>query len=119
MFPISQHDVVMNLLSGFSNQTDNTLVITTHSPYVLETVNNCIYAKQVSLKGIDVANILPVESQIAYDDVAAYKISDGKIFSIKEDDIKQINPQEIDRCSEIISDIYTKLSDAEYGANIE
>ena len=119
LFPVSQYAVVMSLLSGFSNITDNTLIITTHSPYVLETINNCMYANQIAAKGIDVSNILPSEYHISFDNVAAYKIVDGKIISIKEDDIKQINPQEIDKCSETISDIYTKLADAEYGATDE
>lgn len=119
LFPVSQYNVLMNLLSSFSDIKDNTLIITTHSPYVLETINNCMYANLISSKGIDVSKILPSNYHISFDNVAAYKISDGKIISIKEEDIKQINPQEIDRCSETISDIYTKLSDAEYGENDE
>ena len=119
LFPVSQYNVLMNLLSSFSDIKDNTLIITTHSPYVLETINNCMYANQIAAKGIDVSNILPSEYHISFDNVAAYKIVDGKIISIKEDDIKQINPQEIDKCSETISDIYTKLADAEYGATDE
>lgn len=119
LFPVSQYNVLMNLLSSFSDIKDNTLIITTHSPYVLETINNCMYANLISSKGIDVSKILPSNYHISFDNVAAYKISDGKIISIKEEDIKQINPQEIDRCSETISDIYTKLSDAEYGENNE
>ena len=76
-------------------------------------------AHHISSKGIDVSKILTSNYHLSFDNVAAYKITDGKIISIKEDDIKQINPQEIDRCSEIISDVYTKLSDAEYGVNNE
>ena len=119
LFPVSQYNVIMNLLSSFSDITDNTLIITTHSPYVLETINNCMYANHISSKGINISKILPSEYHLSFDNVAAYKISEGKIISIKEEDIKQINPQEIDRCSENISDIYTKLSDAEYGENDE
>ena len=119
LFPISQYNVIMNLLSGFSNLTDNTLIITTHSPYVLETINNCMYANQIASKGINVSKILPTKYHISYDNVSAYKITEGKIISIKEDDIKQINPDEIDKCSAIIADIYTKLADTEYGENVE
>lgn len=119
LFPISQYEVILNLLSGFSNNTENTLIITTHSPYVLETINNCMYANHIVSKGKDVSKILPSEYHISFDRVSAYKIADGEIRSIKEDDIKQINPEEVDRCSGIISDIYTKLLDAEYGANNE
>ncbi len=119
LFPVSQYDVIMNLLACFSDITDNNLILTTHSPYVLETINNCMYANQIASKGIDVSKILPSKYHLSFDNVAAYKIVDGNIISIKEDDIKQINPQEIDKCSETISDIYTKLADAEYGADNE
>ncbi len=119
LFPESQYKVINELISLLLNDKSNICVITTHSPYILETINNCIYAKQISLKGIDISQILPEEYQISYDNIAAYKISNGKIYSIREDDIKQINPAEIDICSELISEVYTKLADAEYGAKIE
>ena len=119
LFPESQYIIINELISNMLKDESNICFLTTHSPYILETINNCIYAKQISSKGIDVSQILPEEYHISFDNVAAYKISDGKIYSIKEDDIKQINPEEIDKCSELISDVYTKLADAEYGAKVE
>ena len=115
LFPQSQYEVINALISLIFQEDSNKCFITTHSPYILETINNCLYANDVASKGIDVSKILPKAQHLSYGKVAAYKISDGNIYSIKEDDIKQINPGEIDKCSQIISDIYTKLSDAKYG----
>ncbi len=115
LFPISQYDVIMRLLSGFSNLTDNNLIITTHSPYVLETINNCIYADTLNKQKIETQKIIPLNSQISYENVSAYLIQNGEIFSIKEDDLKQINPGSIDQCSKKITDIYSELAKLEYG----
>ena len=56
-----------------------------------------------------------MNSQISYENVSAYLIQNGEIFSIKEDDLKQINPGSIDQCSKKITDIYSELAKLEYG----
>ena len=116
LFPSSQYDVIMSLLRDFSNSTENSLVLTTHSPYILETINNSIYADAIQKSGHDASPLIPVESHISYENVSAYLVEDGSIFPIKDDEIKQINPEAIDKCSQKISDMYSKLSDIEFGA---
>lgn len=115
LFPTSQYEMIMKILKGFSNNSENSLVITTHSPYILETINNSIYADSISSSGKNVDSIIPNEFQISYNNVKAYKIEDGEIHSIMDDEIKQINPSAIDKCSKKITDIYTKLSDIDFG----
>ena len=115
LFPSSQYDIMMTLLKGFSNLTDNTLIITTHSPYILETINNSIYADTLTKNNKDTRKYISLEQQISYDNVSAYSIQNGEIHSIKDSQLKQINPSSIDFCSQKISDIYSKLSDIEYG----
>lgn len=115
LFPSSQYDIIMNLLKGFSNLTDNTLIITTHSPYILETINNSIYADTLTKNNKDTRKYISLEQQISFDNISAYSIQNGEIHSIKDNDLKQINPSSIDLCSQKISDIYSKLSDIEYG----
>ncbi len=116
LFPTSQYDIIMDILKGFSNNTDNSLILTTHSPYILETINNSIYADTITKQNKNVEKLIPLDQQISYENVSAYSIENGEIHSIKEDDIRQINPSAIDSCSQKISDIYSKLSDIEYGA---
>ena len=105
----------MNLLKGFSNGTENSLVLTTHSPYILETINNSIYADTIRKSGKDSNHLIPEECQISYNNVSAYQIENGEIHSIMDDDIKQINPAAIDKCSQKITDIFTKLTDIDFG----
>lgn len=115
LFPISQYDTIMSLLTGFSNETNNSLVITTHSPYILETINNIIYADSIVKMGKGTELIIPKKYHISYENVSAYLIEDGKIHSIKDDEIKQIDPSSIDKCSHKISDTYTKLANIDFG----
>lgn len=115
LFPTSQYEIIMNLLKGFSNGTENSLVLTTHSPYILETINNSIYADTIRKSGKDSKHLIPEEYQISYDNVSAYQIENGEIHSIMDDDIKQINPAAIDKCSQKITDIFTKLTDIDFG----
>jgi predicted ATPase len=115
LFPNSQKSMVLFLLRCLNENKRNSLVVTTHSPYVMETINNCIYAGTLQQKGIDAKSALPISEQLNYDDVFAYAVKNGKIVSIKADDIKQIDPSEIDECSKDINDVYSKLCDMEYG----
>lgn len=115
LFPTSQYELIMNLLIGFSNKNDNSLVITTHSPYVLETINNIIYADIIQNKGKSIEHLVPGNCHISFDNVSAYQIEDGKIHSIMDNEIKQIDSGVIDGCSKIINEVYSKLTDIDFG----
>lgn len=114
LFPNSQKDIVFHLLECLNKNKNNKLLVTTHSPYVLETFNNCIYAGTLQKRKIDVRHIVALPYQIHYDDVAAYAIKDGNIFDIKRNDLYQIDPAEIDLYSSEINQVYTELLDADY-----
>lgn len=114
LFPNSQKNIVLFLLECLNVSKHNMLIVTTHSPYVLETINNSMYAAALQNKSIDCTALIAKKNQVPYDKVSAYVIKGGEIQSIKADDIHQIDPKEIDGCSEEINDVYTKLSDMEY-----
>ena len=114
LFPNSQKNITQYLIECLNITKRNRLIITTHSPYILETINNCIYACTLQKKGFKADSYIKKENQVSYEDVSAYSIKDGSIISIKCDDIKQIDPKEIDECSEEINGIYSNLSDLEF-----
>ncbi len=114
LFPNSQKNIIEFLIECLNVCENNKLLITTHSPYVLETINNCIYADTLQKKGLESDIYVKKENQFPYEKVSAYVVKDGIIKSIKIDDIKQIDPKEIDVCSEEINKIYSKLSDMEF-----
>lgn len=118
LFPNSQKNIIQYLLTSLNGDLQNKLVITTHSPYILETINNSIYAATLQQKGFKASSLIPENEQVSYSNVAAYVVKNGEIHSIKTDDIQQIDPKEIDGCSEDINADYSKLSDMEFSDEV-
>ncbi|MGF7109391.1 hypothetical protein [Treponema pedis] len=115
LFPNSQKNVIEHLLKCLNKNKYNRLLITTHSPYILETINNVIYADKLKAAGKNVDSVISSDYHVSYDDVSAYMVKDGIVQNIKLDDIKQIDPSEVDSCSDIINNDYTRLEEIEYG----
>lgn len=114
LFPNAQRDVIHYLMECTNRSPENLLVITTHSPYVLETLNNCIYAGELMHKGIATDSIISCKQHVLFEDVGAYAIDDGKIRSIKDHEIQQIDAHFLDGCSVKINSDYEKLSNLEF-----
>lgn len=105
LFPISQQKVINTLLEYNNAKRENKLIISTHSPYILSTLNNSILAEDVFNKTGKEINDYGQRKRVDFTDVSAFKFSDGKIFNIKDEETRLINADEIDSCSEkIISD---------------
>lgn len=114
LFPESQKWLVDSLVIHANKRKNNSLLITTHSPYVLETLNNCIYAGTLRRQGFHSEKIKEQKYHIDYCDVSAYVIKEGSIYDIKDSEIEQINPAEIDTCSKTINEEYSRLEDLEF-----
>ncbi len=118
LFPEAQADVLYYLIqcmnSGSVLGGRNSLVISTHSPYVIEALNNSIYAKRLVDEGKSVTGLFESNELVSYDDVSAYKLANGVIESIKDDESKQIDSGYLDSCSERIRSMYSKLEDIEF-----
>ena len=89
LFPNTQMDLVYYMLSELNaSQRDHQLVLTTHSPYILFSLNNCM------MGGLVKDNIPEKErhsfvSQTAWIDpkkVSIYEIHDGELKSIQDED---------------------------------
>ena len=113
LYPNSQK-TLMEFLVKSNQRPGNRLIFTTHSPYILGTVNNCLYAGNLMEKGIDVSSIIDSEHRLTSADIRAYFIKDGKITSAFDSELRQINHDLIDGCSREINDTYEKLSDLEF-----
>ena len=115
LYPDSQEAVIRDLLRCMNKTAHNTLLVATHSPYVLGALNNCIYAGKLLQSGIDTASVIPKAFCVSPEKTAAYKIEDGRIFSIIGDD-GLINNGEIDSCSDRINAEYQQLCDMEFAS---
>lgn len=97
LFPEAQRDLVGELIRFNNLNERHSLTITTHSPYILSSINNLMYAYQVGKKDKQkVAIIIPEQNWINYDDVRAYFVSEGTVSSILDDEIRQIKAETID-----------------------
>lgn len=56
LYPNSQK-ALMECLVRSIQCPSNRLIFTTHSPYILGTVNNCLYAGNLMEKGLDISSI--------------------------------------------------------------
>ena len=88
LFPETQCELMYHILSAVNHGKNHRLVMTTHSPYVLYALNNCMDGFSVSDKLPEnlKSTIKSASSFIDPDDVNIWQIRDGKLESIKEGD---------------------------------
>ncbi len=112
LFPDSQKKLV-ELFGYLYNLHNTNFVITTHSPYILTSLNNLIYAYEIAQKGKpqDVAKIIQKEKWINFNDISVYFLQDGKLRDIKNYENKLIDAEPIDEISNEISIEFDKLLD--------
>ena len=87
LFPNTQCDLMYHLLNCLNHGKAHRAVITTHSPYILYALNNCLLANIV--KGnMSEGNELPASCakvEIVPKDVAVWEIEDGKLKTYGEE----------------------------------
>ncbi|MBF0554168.1 MAG: ATP-binding protein [Nitrospirae bacterium] len=111
LYPETQKDII-DLICLFSNLRSNQIIITTHSPYILSSFNNLLYAYNVDKKGVpDVNAIVSKHLWINPERLDAYFVDKGGIRSIIDEEYKLIKTEEIDSASDVINEVYRKLFD--------
>jgi predicted ATPase len=111
LYPEAQKNIV-ELMALFGNKTNNSLLITTHSPYILSSLNNLLYAGKLYKNGFNI-NFIDKDFSVNIDDINTYFIEDGKKIDIIDYDLGEIKAEAIDNASEIINDEYNRLMDME------
>lgn len=89
LFPSSQRHLLNELLAIFNSRPGNELLITTHSPYLLNYLTLAVKAHEIKLCGKKNINevlksIVPLESCVSSKSVAFYQITDSGSISILE-----------------------------------
>ena len=112
LFPEAQMYMVW-LMALFANQEGNRLIVTTHSPYILTSLNNLLYAEQVGkvAERESVEKIIPSSYWLDFDRLSVNLIGEGEISSILDRSIKQIKAEMIDSVSGILNEQYEQLLD--------
>ena len=92
LFPQTQMDLLYHLISEINHGRNHRLVLTTHSPYVLYALNNCLLAYLVKDKVDEeiVEQIAPVKYALNPEDVSVWSIKDGCVRNDKGEPHKTI-----------------------------
>jgi predicted ATPase len=109
LYPEAQKEIVelISLLSGAENSQ---IIITTHSPYILSSLNNLLYAYRVGQKKPkQTKHIVDKRLWLNPDKLSAFFVSEGGIENIIDDEFGLIKSEAIDSASEIINNIYNLL----------
>ena len=113
LFPEAQK-YMTDLMSLVANINGNQIMITTHSPYILTSLNNHIYAEQAGGRhSDDVSRIVASALWMNHQRVNACYVDDGMIRSIMEEELCLIKAEEIDSASQLINTEFSKLTDIE------
>lgn len=125
IFPIAQKQI-MEIIVLVKNALINPdiynrqFIITTHSPYILSSLNNMMYAGYLNNKFTDekkrkkLYRILPKELILNPESVNAFLVEDGKVKSIIDKKNHLIASDVIDRVSDNIATEFDGLLDVEF-----
>tara|TARA_R110002049_G_scaffold70608_3_gene182355 strand:+ start:7711 stop:8946 length:1236 start_codon:yes stop_codon:yes gene_type:complete len=117
LFPLTQKKLV-EFFIGSINQYDNQFLLPTHSPYVLTTLSNLIYAHKIGSMGNgkfekEVDSIISKQAWINVNDIAVYYLNDGHPINMVNAEECIINLDNLDNVSEIINEEFDELLNIE------
>ena len=113
LFPDTQRDLIYYLLEKCSDhEHDHRLTLTTHSPYVLYAINNCIMAGIVwdKMREADKEKLKCKLSIINPKDISIYQLNEGEITSIQQEDGLVGNNYFDTKMKELMDDFYIMLN---------
>jgi hypothetical protein len=111
LFPSTQRDLVNYLFSKMQDKRDHSLLLTTHSPYILYSINNC-------LMGYNVRNDIPSEERAELNSnqswinpakVSLWQVKDGKLVSIKDERTQTVTKHYFNEITKDIMDEYYEM----------
>lgn len=111
LYPKAQHELIKYLAKNCLIDRKN-LILTTHSPFILASINNLLLAfDKGKTKPSEVNKIIKKESWLNPKNFIAYELKNGKAKKIMNDKLGQINENMIDIVSDSFSDEFDKLLD--------
>lgn len=109
LFPETQRDLVYHLLRLMQNGRENELVITTHSPYILYALNNCMMGYLVK-DNIAEESLLCKDSMVDPNMVSIWEINNGELVQIQDANTKTLGKHYFNRnMNSIMNEYYTML----------
>lgn len=125
-FPATQNKLVKYFVENTTIKNDfgehyykNRLLITTHSPYILTSINNLMYANNVAINHKEEADkIIEKKYWLNPDDVSVYMIlPDGKCEDIFDREEGLIKAEKIDGVTNTLNEQFSELLNLEFASN--
>lgn len=117
LYPKTQKALTENLVEKCT-QGNNKLILTTHSPYILTSLDNLILADNVVREKPElreeVAKIVPESQWLDFDRVGVWYVNNGTATSIMDPDLRAIGAHKIDDVSEDIAEVFDRLTQLRY-----
>lgn len=119
LFPSSQRHLLNELLAVFNSRPGNELIMTTHSPYLLNYLTLAVKANEIKLCGNKNINeilksLVPLESCLSSDKLAIYQIADnGCIFKLEKYDGLPSDSNYLNKYIEETNELFDRLLDLE------
>lgn len=111
LYPKAQHLLIQYLIKNCLFDRKN-LILTTHSPFVLASINNLLLAYDKGQKNPkEVNKIINKESWLNPKNFIAYELKNGKAKKIMNDKLGQISENMIDGVSDAFANEFDKLLD--------
>ena len=109
LFPDAQK-LIVEFITLVKNQ-NNMVTMTTHSPYVLGSINNLLYAEKISDEEnqSEVDRIIPKILWLKYDSMGAYFLEHGRLTDMRNDEFMDIDHDVIDGASQTINSAYEEM----------
>jgi predicted ATPase len=116
LYPTTQKELIYSLISGLDPTAiyqDAEWVFTTHSPYILSSLNTLLLAWKVAHTSDElrakVEQIIPTRCWINPDEFAAYYVDNGTVESITSPETGLINDSRLDDVSDALADEQDQL----------
>jgi predicted ATPase len=120
LFPASQMQIIKSLVSFCNQNENNKLIISTHSPYILATINNLMLANKTGKKYPDkVSQKLDKHLWLNHDNVFAGIVQNGNVEEIIDREFDMIHMEQIDSVSRGINEDFDYLYNLETEENAE
>ncbi|PIF33221.1 AAA ATPase-like protein [Flavobacterium sp. 9] len=111
LYPKAQHELIKYLVKNCLFDRKN-LILTTHSPFILASLNNLLLAYDKGKKNPkEVNKIIKKESWLNPKNFIAYELKNGKAKKIMNDKLGQISENMIDGVSDAFANEFDKLLD--------
>ena len=119
LFPDAQK--LMTEFISLAKNGGNKVLLTTHSPYILGTINNMLYANRISKKidKSEVAKIINPLKWLQFERLSAYYVESGAIHSCLDKEFESIDNEVIDGASDVINSDYDRMEKLWYANGME